>query len=68
MYKKPIFISPRTFRSYQDFTLDSARAEGWNDAMRFIFAEELKEQEDNMVTKLRDSFYLITTEIEAEDE
>ena len=68
MHKKPIFISSRTFRSYQDFALDSARAEGWNDAMRFIFMEELKEQEDNMVTKLRDSFYLITTEIEAEGE
>ena len=68
MYKKPIFISPRTFCNYEDFALDSARAEGWNDAMRFIFAEELEAEKENEATKLREKFYLITTEIEAEVE
>ena len=42
MITEPMFISARTFRDYDMYRLDCARAEGWNDAMRFIFGEEIE--------------------------
>ena len=42
MIKEPMFISPRTFKGYEQYKTDCARASGWNEAMAFIFAEELE--------------------------
>ena len=48
MIDKPMFISPRTFRNYEQYKLECARAEGWNEAMRFIFGEEIAHDEAEM--------------------
>jgi len=56
MIEKPMFISPRTFRNYEQYKAECARAEGWNDAMRYIFGEELALEE---AEKRRESFKLI---------
>ena len=42
MIKEPMFISPKTIRDFEDYRLERARAQGWNEAMEFIFKEELE--------------------------
>ena len=42
MIKEPLFIEPRTYRNYDDYRQEVARARGWNEAMEFIFAQELE--------------------------
>lgn len=48
MIDKPIFTTPKTFRDYEQYKLECARAEGWNEAMRFIFGEEIARDEAEM--------------------
>lgn len=45
MITKPIFKSAPTMRDYESYRLEAARTQGWNDAMNFIFAEDIAEQE-----------------------
>lgn len=42
MIKEPIYISPRTLRDYENYKKEIAYANGWNDAMRFIFGPNEK--------------------------
>ena len=42
MRKSPIYISPRTFRSYEMYKEECARTKGWNDAMDTIFGKRKK--------------------------
>lgn len=59
MIKEPMFISPRTFRDYEQYKTDCARASGWNEAMAFIFAEEL---ETERTRTIREKFFVVETE------
>lgn len=56
MIKKPMFISSRTFRDYEQHKTDCARASGWNEAMAFIFAEELEAERTRII---RDKFFVV---------
>ena len=56
MIKEPMFISPRTFRGYEQYKTDCARASGWNEAMAFIFAEEL---ETERTRTIREKFFVV---------
>ena len=58
MLKEPIFITPKTYRDFERYKLEEARARGWNEAMECIFAQEIhkgifkvKEQEHEQATK-----------------
>ena len=59
MIKEPMFISPRTFRGYEQYKTDCARASGWNEAMAFIFAEEL---ETERTRTIREKFFVVENE------
>ena len=59
MIKEPMFISPRTFRDYEQYKTDCARASGWNEAMAFIFAEEL---ETERTRTIREKFFVVENE------
>ena len=59
MIKEPMFISPRHFRDYEQYKTDCARASGWNDAMAFIFAEEL---ETKRTRTIREKFFVVENE------
>lgn len=57
MITEPIWVEmPRTCRDYDEYIKECARARGWNEAMAFIFAQEL-EEENKKITScwLRDS-------------
>lgn len=41
MLKEPIFIEPKTYRDFERYKLEEARARGWNEAMECIFAQEI---------------------------
>ena len=56
MIKEPMFISPRTFRDYEQYKTDCARASGWNEAMAFIFAEELETERSRTI---REKFFVV---------
>lgn len=56
MIKEPMFISPRTFRGYEQYKTDCARASGWNEAMAFIFAEELETERSRTI---REKFFVV---------
>ena len=56
MIKEPMFISPRTFKGYEQYKTDCARASGWNEAMAFIFAEEL---ETERTRTIREKFFVV---------
>jgi len=45
MRMKPCFLSPPTFRDYDDYVMGCEYTKGWNDAMAFIFPEEAKKRE-----------------------
>lgn len=59
MIKEPMFISPRTFKVYEQYKTDCARASGWNEAMAFIFAEEL---ETERTRTIREKFFVVENE------
>lgn len=59
MIKEPMFISPRTFRGYEQYKTDCARASGWNEAMVFIFAEELEAERTRTI---REKFFVVENE------
>ena len=44
MMDKPVFVGTPTFRDYEDYKYGKAWADGWNDAMEFIFAEEVESE------------------------
>ncbi len=56
MLKEPMFLEPCTFRDYHRFELEQARVRGWNEAMEFIFAQEL---ERKRVEQTRASFSIL---------
>ncbi len=56
MITKPIFKSAPTFRNYEDYLYGEAYTKGWNDAMKFIFAEET---ESERAKQLRANFRLV---------
>ena len=56
MIKEPMFISPRTFKGYEQYKTDCARASGWNEAMAFIFAEELETERSRTI---REKFFVV---------
>lgn len=64
MIKHPSFMSPPTYRNYDYYKCGEAYAEGWNDAMRFIFGQELQNEADRIqneeAERLRASFKVIT--------
>lgn len=53
---KPVFVGTPTFRDYEDYKYGKAWADGWNDAMEFIFAEEV---ESERAKQLRASFRVV---------
>lgn len=60
MIKEPMFISPRTFRDYEQYKTDCARASGWNEAMEFIFAEELEVERTRTIReKFFEKFFVV---------
>ena len=65
MIKEPMFISPKTFRGYEQYKTDCARASGWNEAMAFIFAEEL---ETERTRTIREKFFVVETEPQTDEE
>ena len=42
MITEPMFVGTPTMRNYDDYKYGKAWADGWNDAMEFIFAKELQ--------------------------
>lgn len=56
MIKEPMFISPRTFKDYEQYKTDCARASGWNEAMAFFFAEELETERSRTI---REKFFVV---------
>ena len=42
--KKPMYITPRTFRDYDMYREECARARGWNEAMDMMFPKEAEER------------------------
>ena len=59
MIKEPMFISPRTFKGYEQYKTDCARASGWNEAMAFIFAEELDTERTRTI---QEKFFVVENE------
>lgn len=57
MMDKPVFAGTPTFRDYEGYKNGKAWADGWNDAMEFIFAEEV---ESERAKQLRANFSLVT--------
>lgn len=57
MLKEPLYKSTPTFRNYDDYHDAEQYTQGWNDAMRFIFAEEEKEKQKQ---QQKQQFKLIT--------
>lgn len=41
MIKEPLFLSVPTIRDYEQMKMEQARTDGWNDAMRYIFGQEI---------------------------
>lgn len=39
---KPIWLSVPTIRDYDQYVRESARVEGWNQAMEYIFGERIR--------------------------
>lgn len=39
---KPMWLSVPTIRDYEQYKLEAARVEGWNDAMEHIFGQRIK--------------------------
>ena len=37
VYNGPMYLTPKTFRNYEDYRYEEARTKGWNDAIDFIF-------------------------------
>ena len=68
MLKEPLYKSTPTFRNYDDYHDAEQYTQGWNDAMRFIFAEEEKEKQKQQQKKAdelnRQIEKLIAAEIE----
>lgn len=44
MITKPMFVGTPTFRDHESYKYGKAWADGWNDAMEFIFAEETESE------------------------
>lgn len=44
MIKEPLFKSTPTMRTYEKYKWADAYTQGWNEAMRFIFAKEIIEE------------------------
>lgn len=59
MMTEPTFVGTPTFRDYEGYKYGKAWADGWNDAMEFIFAEEV---ESERAKQLRANFRLVTGE------
>lgn len=57
MMTKPMVVGTPTFRDYEDYKYGKAWADGWNAAMKFIFAKEL---ESERAKQLRANFRLVT--------
>ena len=55
MIKKPIFLEPCTYRDFERYRLEEARVKGWNEAMEYIFGQEL---EQARVSNIRRTFYI----------
>ena len=55
MIKKPMLLEPCTYRDYERYRLEEARVRGWNEAMRYIFGQELEKER---VSKIRRTFYI----------
>lgn len=55
MIKEPIFLEPRTYRDLERYRLEEARVRGWNEAMEYIFGQELEQER---VSKIRKTFYI----------
>ena len=55
MIKKPMLLEPCTYRDYESYKLEEARVRGWNEAMRYIFGQELDEKR---ASKFRKTFYI----------
>ena len=56
MMTKPMFVGTPTFRDYESYKYGKAWADGWNDAMEFIFAEEV---ENERAKQFRDNFRVV---------
>lgn len=41
MIKEPLFMSVPTIRDFEQYKIEAARIDGWNDAMRYIFGQEI---------------------------
>ena len=59
MMTKPMFVGTPTCRDYESYKYGKAWADGWNDAMEFIFAEEVKSER---AKQLRDNFRVVKGE------
>lgn len=44
MIKEPMWKDPPTFRPYDEYVKGVAFTDGWNAAMKYIFAEELEKE------------------------
>lgn len=55
MIKEPMFLEPRTYRDFERYRLEEARVRGWNEAMEYIFGQELEQER---VSKIRRTFYI----------
>ena len=53
---RPQFVGVPMARNYDDYKYGEAWADGWNDAMEFIFAEELQSDRSK---QLRESFKIV---------
>lgn len=51
MIQHPIFKSVPTFRKYEDYHDAENYTKGWNDAMRFIFGENEKDNKHISILK-----------------
>ena len=44
LIKGPMYISPRTYRNYEDYIVECGRARGWNQAMDYIFGKRKRKE------------------------
>lgn len=55
MIKEPIFLEPCTYQDFERYRLEEARVKGWNEAMEYIFGQEL---EQARISNIRRTFYI----------
>ena len=58
MITEPRFVGTPTYRNYEDYKYGKAWADGWNDAMEFVFQTEI---ESERVKQMRSNFKLISS-------